>query len=157
MVASVGWNSEDRVGLISPCICLDVAGGWGWGLPSSDFPLRILSLEAGVRPEQELCSRVLRAPLTAPSWERGVPLSLHLGDEGTARPQPCPALPIGPGGGGGPPLAGPVTQVSSEEAALVGDEPEPAEAPLSGPDGCWLQWEGLPTPPVSVLARVPYC
>ena len=62
MVASVGWNSEDRVGLISPCICLDVAGGWGWGLPSSDFPLRILSSEAGVRPEQELCSRVLRAP-----------------------------------------------------------------------------------------------
>ena len=139
------------------------ASVWTWlGAGDGGFPPQTSPCESSPRrqasgPSRNSVPGSSEPPLTAPSWERGVPLSLHLGDEGTARPQPCPALPLGPGGGGGPPLAGPVTQVSSGEAALVGDEPEPAEAPLSGPDGCWLQWEGLPTPPVSVLARVPYC
>lgn len=48
-----------------------------------------------------------------------------------------------------------MTQGSSGEAAWAGGEPGPAEAPLSGPDGCRLQWEELPARPVSVLAQTP--
>lgn len=74
---------------------------------------------------------------------------------GTERPQLCSPSPLGLAEGYSPRLAGPVTQVSSGEAALAGGEPEPVEAPLSSPDGRWLQQKGLPTSPVSVLARVP--
>lgn len=49
---------------------------------------------------------------------------------------------------------GPVTQASRGEAAWAGNEPGPMAAPLSKPDGHWLQWEGLPIPQVRVIAQV---
>lgn len=109
--------------------------------------MRIFSWKAGIVPATGSHSdcKFLRG--------RGRPLSLVWGWRGPREPPPRPQAWWR---GRGPPLAGPVTQVSSGEAAQAGGEPGPAEAPLSRPDGCRLQWEGLPIPPVSVLAQVPH-
>ena len=50
MLASAGWNSENRIILILPRIFLDIAGGGArlGGFPPQTFPLRIFFLEAGI-------------------------------------------------------------------------------------------------------------
>lgn len=136
----VEWGGQSQTHPSLSPGCLDVEGGG-----RASLPLRIIFRKAGIVPApgshsdfKFLGERTSYVP--PPVWgQRG------------RKPSPSSLAE-----GWSPPLAGPVTQVSSGEAARAGGEPGPAEAPLSRPDGCRLRREGLPIPPVSVLAQVPH-